>query len=253
MQMLMKLCTWPEVERYLQDNCGIVVPIGSTEQHGPNGLIGTDFITAEFIAEEVGRLTGCLVAPTMTVGSAQHHLGFPGTISVRPSTMVATLVDWINSLSKHGFTRIFFINGHGGNIAPTQTAISEFYANFAIAPGSNAAPTLCRLANWWVAPRTAKFIDDLYGSAEGMHATASEVSLAQYAYPEAIKAMPPGSKPALAATHNDIHDAVDYRRRFIDGRIGSDPGRSNPDDGKKIYEIAAKELAEQFEAFRLGD
>ena len=68
--MQLQLQTWQEVEAYLQNNRGIILPIGSTEQHGPIGLIGTDAICAEVIARGVGEATGALVAPTIAVGMA---------------------------------------------------------------------------------------------------------------------------------------------------------------------------------------
>ena len=86
--MQLHLSTWTEVEQYLHTSTGIIIPIGSTEQHGPTGLIGTDAICAEGIAAAVGIATNALVAPTINVGMALHHTSFPGTISLRPSTMI---------------------------------------------------------------------------------------------------------------------------------------------------------------------
>ena len=77
--------TWQEVEAYLEGSSGIIVPIGSTEQHGPTGLIGTDAITAEVISLRIGELTGALVGPTISIGMAEHHMAFPGSMTMRPS------------------------------------------------------------------------------------------------------------------------------------------------------------------------
>ena len=93
--MQLHLSTWPEVEAYLARSKAILIPIGSTEQHGPNGLLGTDALCPEIIGSARGRRGAAfLVGPTFNVGQAQHHMGFSGTITLRPSTMIAAMVDW---------------------------------------------------------------------------------------------------------------------------------------------------------------
>ncbi|NOX83202.1 MAG: creatininase family protein [Alphaproteobacteria bacterium] len=248
--MLLGLSTWPEVEHYLDDNTGIIVPVGSTEQHGPTGFLGTDFITATAIAEKCGEQTNCLVAPPITVGMAQHHMGFPGTITLRPGTYINVIVDWITSLSKHGFQRIYFINGHGGNIAPTITAFNEFYASVSLHPETKQSSTLCKLVNWWTMPGTDALIKDIFGEADGAHATASEIAITQYLHPDSIKPAPDDLEPAKTGSPAlDIHNAYDFRRRFADGRIGSDVRKANPKDGEIIFNKAVREIAEDCSSF----
>jgi creatinine amidohydrolase len=239
--------SWPEIESYLKRSTGIIVPIGSTEQHGPNGLLGTDAICPEVIAKHAGDASGILIGPTFNVGSAQHHLGFPGTITLRPSTMIAALHDWTQSLVRHGFDRIYWFNGHGGNIAPVSSAFSEIYADYSFGrAGSNARPLKLLLRNWWELPGVGDLCREIFPVGEGSHATASEVSVTYFAYPQAQKQVEMTPKIAPTGT---IRDADDYRRQFPDGRIGSDPSQATPEKGKRIVEAATKALVSDFNAF----
>jgi creatinine amidohydrolase len=239
--MQLHLQTWPEVEAYLRTSRGIILPIGSTEQHGPTGLLGTDAICAEVVARGVGDRTGALVAPTIAIGMAQHHLGFPGSMTLRPQTLIGVLCDTVLSLARHGFARFYFLNGHGGNIATVSAAFSEIYAARSL--GTQRAPLKCRLRNWWQGEAVRTLAKQLYGEAEGSHATPSEVAVTQFAYPQAIKSAP--LDPPIAAT-GGFTDAEDYRRNFPDGRIGSNPGLATPEGGARLYEAAVASVAEDY-------
>lgn len=236
--------TWPDIEAYLAKSRGLIIPIGSTEQHGPNGLLGTDAICPEVIAQHAGDASGLLIGPTFNVGVAQHHLGFPGSITLRPSTMIAALQDWIGSLTRHGFERFYFLNGHGGNIATINAAFAEAYAPYSLK--GEAAPFSFKLRNWWEFPSVSRLQSKLYGAALGGHATPSEVAVTFYAYPDAAKDVE--MTPKIAPV-GPIRDAADYRARFPDGRIGSDPSLAKAEDGKTLVEEAAKALADEARAF----
>ena len=244
--MLLHLSTWTEVESYLKQSQGIILPIGSTEQHGPTGLIGTDAICAEAIAKGVGEATSALVGPTINVGMALHHTGFPGSISLKPSTLIQLIQDYITSLTRSGFTKFFFINGHGGNIATLKAAFSESYAHLSDLNIPNADRVQCRLGNWFMCGSVYKLAKELYGDQEGSHATPSEVALTQYVYPEAIKQAP---LSAEVASGHPIYGAADFRRRYPDGRMGSNPALATPEHGKQFYELAVKDLSNSYLEF----
>jgi len=240
--------SWPEIEAYLDHATGLVIPIGSIEQHGPNGLLGTDALCPEIIAKEAGDASGLLVAPTFNVGVAQHHLGFPGSITLRPSTMIAALQDWVGSLTRHGFTRLYFLNGHGGNTATIQAAFAEIYAGFSL--GGGRAPFVCKLRNWWELAGVDALSRELYPTGMGGHATPPEVSVTYYGYPDAVKDVT--MSPKIAPT-GPIRDAADYRSHFPDGRIGSDPSQANAEDGAKLVACARDALITDARAFFAED
>lgn len=244
--MRLQLSTWPEVETYLKTSKGIIIPIGSTEQHGPNGLIGTDALCAEEIALGVGAAAGALVGPTIGVGMAVHHMEFPGTMTLRPSTLVLVIRDYVTALAEHGFERFLFINGHGGNIATVRAAFNEIYAELRAARGASAPDVRCRVISWWENEGVYGLSKELFGSSEGSHATPSEVSVMQYLYPDHIKEAP--LDPPVAPS-SQFYDARDYRRRFPDGRIGSNPGLSRPEHGKRLYDAAVAALADKYRNF----
>jgi len=240
------LRSWPEVEAYLTSCKGIILPLGSTEQHGPTGAIGTDALTAEAVALEVGRRTGVLVAPTQAYGMAEHHLGFPGTVSLQPTTLLAVLHDVVLSLARHGFERIFVINGHGGNIATTRSAFAQAHTS-ATAQGLPVAPRLrCQLANWFMAGPVLQEARRLYGDREGHHATPSEIALTLLLEPSLQAKQRALPEPAPAGP---IHGPADFRQRHPDGRMGSDPFLARAAHGERFLDLAATALSEDLKAF----
>jgi len=245
--MQLHLSSWQEVEKYLQTSKAILIPIGSTEQHGPNGLLGTDALCPEIIGKRAGDEAEILVAPTFNVGQAQHHMAFPGTITLKPSTMIAAMRDWAESLARHGFERLYWLNGHGGNINTINAAFSEIYHGISFdRAGANHPPLRCTLRNWWELSGVADLCRQLFPVGEGSHATPSEVSVTYFAYPEAQKRVE--MRPRIAPT-GPIYDAEDYRRRFPDGRIGSDPSQASVEAGEKIVAAAVKSVISEFRSF----
>lgn len=252
--MRLQLCTWQEVEAYLKDSRGIVIPIGSTEQHGPTGFVGTDALCPELIAHGIGDKLQAMVAPTLSIGMAQHHLGFAGTVTLRPSTLMAVVQDVVNSLARHGFDRFFFLNGHGGNIATLEAAFSEVYAETSLGTAGHNRPRLrCTLQNWWDCDSIKRISEERFGDAEGSHATASEVSLTYYGYPDHGERVRHAEMSPRLAPCGPIYDADDYRRRFPDGRIGSDPTLATAEIGQALYDAAVEEISGKYQAFLADD
>lgn len=242
--MLLAHSTWPEIESFLGRSTAVVVPIGSNEQHGPTGLLGTDWMCPEIIAHEAQKTADILIAPTFNIGMAQHHLAFPGTIFLRPSTFIAAIGDWVRSLAGHGFTRIYFLNGHGGNVASIEAAFSEIYADYSFR--KMRAPFALKLKNWWDLDGVTALANRQFPVGHGSHATPSEIAVTQWAYPDAIKSA--NYAPQIAPT-GPIREALDFRARYADGRMGSDPGLATPEKGGELVRLSATSLVADVAAF----
>lgn len=256
--MLLHHATWPEVDAYLQRSRAIIVPLGSTEQHGPTGLIGTDSITAETVAREAGLLAGTLVGPTLALGPAQFNLGFPGTICLRPSTLIQVLIDYVQSLARGGFRQFYLLNGHGGNLAPVWCAMQELHADRSLGREPGEALHF-RLRSWWDLPEVHALRQQLYGAGEGMHATPSEIAITQHVLPQQRRADTLAAPPLLSAAFLKFHagdnhaDADSHRAQFPDGRVGSHSGLARPEHGQALLQAAAQAAAGDLQAFLAGE
>ena len=244
--MRLQMLTWAEAEAAVAASDAIIMPIGSTEQHGPNGLIGTDAVTAEALAVEIGERTGALVAPVIPVGMAQHHMAFAGSMTLKPSTLILVIRDQVFSLARHGFRRFYFLNGHGGNISTISTAFQEINADAVQAAGLEGDAIKCVLRNWWANPEVKALSEKFYGEQEGYHATPSEVAVTQYLFPDFIKRVEMEAAPAMKP---QIGNAEEYRARYPDGRMSSHPALATPEQGAEIFEAAVAHWVEDFREF----
>jgi creatinine amidohydrolase len=134
---------WMQVDAYLKREDRVVVPIGSTEQHGYLSL-GVDAILAERVAVEAADPLGVLVLPGLPFGITPYFQAFPGSITLRVETFVRVLEDVLNTLYAQGFRRILIVNGHGGN-QPGQALATEWLARHEDAR--------VLFHNWWNAPK----------------------------------------------------------------------------------------------------
>jgi creatinine amidohydrolase len=246
--------TWADVERYLQRSRGVVIPAGSTEQHGPIGLIGTDAICAEAVADGLAEAEDALVTPAIAFGAAQFNLAFPGTVSVRATTLIALVEDVVRSLARQGFERFYFLNGHGGNLAPLRCAFQDLYGAASVTPGAR-SPLRFRVRSWWEYPAVDRLRRERYGEWEGMHATPSEVAITAHLFPAAVRsvAAPPPERLSaefLREHAGDQHpDAATHRARFPDGRVGSDSSLASAAAGADLLTAAIADARADYAAF----
>lgn len=227
--MRLATATWTEVESYLKKNDDLILPIGSTEQHGPTGLLGTDYLTADAVAREVGERLSMYVAPPICYGMANHHMAFPGTATIRPSVYQAMICEILRSFYHHGFRRFHIINGHGGNEYSVRAAFQEL--------GLNGAAF--SLYNWWKLPEVVKLAGDLYGDREGFHATPSEVSLTFHL--EGVASRPYSYKKRARGKTWPL-PADEVRAVFPDGVMEADPGLARSEHGQMFLEVAATSI-----------
>lgn len=127
-KVLIEEMTWPEIRAAMEAGADtIVIGVGAVEQHGPHLPEGTDACLAECYAIELARRLGrALAAPVIRPGVSPHHMGFPGTITLRESTLVAIMEDYVESFVKHGFTRFQFFCSHGGNYDTVARRVERF-------------------------------------------------------------------------------------------------------------------------------
>ena len=179
--------TWPEVEASLPQIKLAIVPVGSTEQHGPHGRLQTDYAAAREFALRLGQrlYPKVLVTTPVSIGFSEHHIHFPGTLSLRASTLIAVLIDIVVSLRKHGINRFFFVNGHGGNEAALTIVINRIKHEMGCVAAWSTLP-------WDLIGDLSK---DFTRSSITGHACEKEMSIMLYIWPDAVKkdALAPGA------------------------------------------------------------
>lgn len=170
--------TWQDVRQYIIRNDIVIIPAGSTEEHGPAGPLGVDSYAAIALAEDAARKSGVLVTPPVWFGDSSHHMGFSGTISLKPSTLIDVIKDVSKSLSHHGFKKILIINGHKlANLPALSIAVKELHEYelkdifFAV------------IDPWKIAKKISKEIK----STNEHHAGELELSHVWYKHPRLIK------------------------------------------------------------------
>ncbi|AXI48844.1 creatininase [Sulfitobacter sp. SK012] len=242
--MLLSMMTWPEVDEQLSNGICALLPVGSIEQHGPMGLIGTDAICATAVAQKAAEDVGAIVAPTIEYAPAPFNTAFAGTVSITPDLFGALVTQVCQGLLDQGFLGVFIVNGHGANLEPIAQATASL-------PKSTVA-----IQSWWAPALVNGMRADLYGDWEGMHATPSEVAITQAlhgARAAGVAAEPPKKLTTdyIRAHSGDRHGPPDqHRADFPDGRVGSHSALATPEHGAMLLEAAAQAIGEEFVAFQ---
>jgi creatinine amidohydrolase len=168
---LIERMTWQQVdERIAKGVDAVLIPIGTTEQHGPHMPLDTDCFIARSLsvrAAELGEGEGLsiLVAPTLNVTLSWYHMQFPGSMRLSTTTFLQVFREVCDSLVHHGFENLVAVNGHGGNIAALTVAVNHYFET---------TGRRVFLAQWW------DLASDVLAEVEGplIHAEEAETSLA---------------------------------------------------------------------------
>ncbi|UCC33983.1 MAG: creatininase family protein [Candidatus Bathyarchaeota archaeon] len=224
--------SWVEAKKYFAENDVVLLPVGSTEQHGPQNPLGTDHLIARALAEETAKQTGTLCLPVVPFGVSSHHKQFWGTISVKPEVLREYVRHICLSLKYYGVKKVVIVNGHGGNASALLEVAREFRER----------GMFVSIFQWW--PASREFLPNIFSSEERGHAAAEETSVNLAIHPHLVdmeKALDekPRKPPAeTAGIIGWIFDTIDYTSSGVFGKAST----ASIERGKKVFETAIKEL-----------
>ncbi len=222
---------WMQVEQKLQQDGRAVVPVGSTEQHGYLSL-AVDAILAERVSWEAAEPLGVPVFPVLSYGITPYFRAFPGSISLRLDTYQRIVAEILDSLAGSGFTRVLFVNGHGGN-TPGGSILQEWMNDH---PG-----VTVKWHNWWNAPRTAAAV-------AGIDSVASHASwMENFPWTRLANVkLPDGQKQMIDLARMRLMDAAGVRAYLGDGNFGG--VYQKPDEQMlEMWRIGIEETREALE------
>jgi len=229
--------TWTDVAKTKTDLA--VLPVGSTEQHGPHAPLGTDRLTARAVAEagtaayEAARDRAVVLAPTIPVGIAEEHRGFSGTLWVTPDTFRQYVRETVDSLASHGFERVVLVNGHGGNVG----ALREV------------AETISRHDAAYAVPFT--WFDAIDATDMG-HGGPVETAMLRATQPDLVRddriaEAQEGASERWGEWISGVNLAFDSAT-FTDNGVVGDPSEGTEERGTELLEHATAALADLLEA-----
>jgi len=192
---------WMQIEAYLAEDDRLILVLGATEQHGYLSVL-TDVLIPHALAEAASEQTGVLVAPPLPFGSSPYFLAYPGTISIRMSTLLAVLEDVLRSAHSQGFRKFLVLNGHGGNRG--AKAVLDELANHL--PGLEAY-----WYDWWMSPIVPEI-------AAKHHLTNTHANWSEAFAFTRVTDLPEGEKPFPGPAAS--FEAKKVRQHFGDGSFG---------------------------------
>lgn|SRR5574341_162392 len=214
---------WMDVEKYLQHEDRLMLITGATEQHGYLSLL-TDIKIPLALADAASQATGVLVVPPLNFGISPYFLAYPGTLSLRVSTLIAAMEDILHSAYEHGFRRVLVINGHGGN-SPARNHLHQV---------NNDLPDLkLNWYDWWDSHSVEAVA--IQHNLKPTHANWLEA----FAF-TIVSELPKGSKtpPQVPSA---IMDARTARRVYGDGSFGG-AYRADDDIMREIFNAALEDI-----------
>ena len=240
--------TWEDVQDKIEMCAGtIILPIGSTEQHGPHLPVGTDTMVAIALAEAAACQADVLIAPPLWFGWSPHHMVLPGTITIRAEILIELVYDVLKSLHQHGFDKFILLNGHRiVNVTWLQLA------------GERAKRELgVKVVIFDPAYMSKAFTNDL-GWGEVGHAEEIESSHMWHCYPDLVKMdrakdNPHQNHPLYHVDPNYPGDTLCYvpsspaemkKSVAAAGGTSGEPSKASPDGGRKYHEYLVTRMVE---------
>ena len=238
--------SWPEIEAALHAGMTTaLVPCGAVEQHGPHLPLFVDAEHGTKLGEEVAqRMGNTLVAPTIRIGCSEHHMAFPGTISLREETFRSVCQDYCTSLARHGFKYICLLPSHGGNFKPLAAMVDELDASVGTQCRVAAFTDLMQVVNVW---KHVVQQESGYGARVGGHADIAESSLMLYLHPDLVREEDATAGYLPELTNEVIGRIINEGLRSVteNGILGDARGMS-PEIGGKCIAALAEVMAQYF-------
>jgi len=231
--------TWADIKQEIQNGRDtVVVPFGSTEQHGKHLPLGTDAVLGDEIGWGLAERLDAFLAPTVRFGCSAHHLAFTGTISLGEKTFRSIVVDVVASLSRHGFRRIVLLPTHGGNFKPMAKAVAEIEPDRGVQV--LAFTDFQGLVNTAVESSNAFGVD---AAKSGAHSGEWETSLMLAIRPEQVK-MDRAAEGFVGELSEIMSKVFDGIQNLDQNGVLGDPRPASAEAGKKYLEDIVEYLYE---------